>query len=159
MSDQAKPTRGPGWPFALPNVPDALQLQMDTCVKEQTALFEGTQKTLARWMKRRQEAMEATSRTFQAMLGGRDAGALSAAYNDWLTGSIDRLVADLNDARDETLRLAEFGQRSWAALMQQCEAAASPIAVSPVTAREAPRAKSPPRGEPAPELRPSTAAE
>ncbi|HZB92789.1 MAG TPA: phasin family protein [Stellaceae bacterium] len=143
MSDQAKPAT---WPFALPSLADAMQRQMDTWVKEQSALLDETQKTLARWTKRRQEAMEATSRTFQAILGCKDAGGLPAVYNDWLTGSIDRLVADMHDARDETLRLAEFGQKSMAALMQQCEAAASPIA-PPSAATEAPRAKAELRGQ------------
>jgi hypothetical protein len=151
MSDQAKVDRGSGTsrPFVLPNMTDATRLQMETWFKEQAALLDETQKALAAWLARRQEAMEATSRTFQAMLGCKDVGAMAAAYGEWLTGSMNRIVADMNDARDEALRLADFGQNSMAALMQQSAEAASMRTTTPPTAAETetPRTKGAPRAE------------
>jgi hypothetical protein len=111
--------RGLSWPFMMPTMTDAAQLHLETWFKEQAALLGEMQKAWTAWLTRRQEAMEATSRTFQMMLGCRDIDAMAAAYGDWLTGSMDRLVADISDAREEGLRLADFGQKSLAALMAQ----------------------------------------
>jgi hypothetical protein len=121
MSDQAKTGRsfGTAWPFMLPAMPEAAGPQTETWFKEQAVWLNEMQKAWAIWLLHRQEAMEATSRTFQTMLGCRDVGSMAAAYGDWVTGSMNRLMAEMNDAREEALRLAECGQRSVAALMQQ----------------------------------------
>jgi hypothetical protein len=83
------------------------------------------------WTKRRQEAMEASSRTFHAICGCKDAGAMTIAYAEWLTNSMNRIFADVNDARDEALRLAEIGRKSVAALLRPiADAAASTTAAA-----------------------------
>jgi hypothetical protein len=160
MSDQSKVGRSlrASWPFMLPAMPDAAGLQTETWFKEQAASFNEMQKAWAIWLVRRQEAMEAASRTFHTMLGCRDIGSMAAAYGDWLMGSMNRLVAEMNDAREEALRLAEFGQRSVAALMQQGAQAAAPA--SPADAeRETRRARGAARSEAAHEAGEKRAAE
>jgi hypothetical protein len=50
-------------------------------------------KILAAWTKRRQEAVEASSCTFQAICGCKDADAMTTAYAEWLTNSMNRIPA------------------------------------------------------------------
>jgi hypothetical protein len=91
------------------------QFQMRALLQEQAELLDETQKIMAAWTKRRQEAMEASFRTFQAISACKDAGAMTTAYGEWLTNSMNRIFADMNGARDEAVRLAELGQKSVAA--------------------------------------------
>ena len=120
MSDQSNVEKGFGtaWPFVLPNVAEAFQVQMRAWLQEQAELLDETQKIMAAWTKRRQEAMEASFRTFQAISGCKDAGAMTTAYREWLTNGMNRIFADVNAARDEALRLAEIGQKSVVALFR-----------------------------------------
>jgi len=120
VSDHSKVEKGFGtaWPFVLPNVAETFQFQMRAWLEDQAELLDGTQKIMAAWTKRRLEAVEASSRTFQAIYGCKDAGAMSAAYAEWLTNSMNRIFADVNDARDEALRLAEIGRKSVAAVFR-----------------------------------------
>ena len=114
MSDQSNVEKGFGtaWPFVLPNVAETFQFQMRAWLQEQAELLDETQKIMAAWTKRRQEAVEASSRTFQAICGCKDAGAMTTAYAEWLTNSMNWIFGDVNDARDEALRLAEIGRKS-----------------------------------------------
>ncbi len=118
MSDQSTGEKGfeTTWPFVLPNVAETFQFQMRAMLQEQAELLDETQKVMAAWTKRRLEAMEASFRTFQAICGCKDAGAMTSAYREWLTNSMNRIFADVNDTRDEALRLAEVGQKSVVAL-------------------------------------------
>jgi hypothetical protein len=50
---------------------------------------------------------------------------MTTAYGEWLANSMNRTFADLNDARDEALRLAEIGQKSVAALFRPIADAAA----------------------------------
>jgi hypothetical protein len=121
MSDQSQieSRRDTSWPFILQKMPEALQVQMEAWFDEQAALFGETQKMLGALMKRRQEAMDAAFQTVQAACNCKDAGSLAEVYGDWLTSSVNRIKADLNDAGDEALRLVEMARKSAAALRQQ----------------------------------------
>jgi len=128
VSDQSNVEKGLGtaWPFVFPNVAETFQFQMRAWLQEQAELLDETQKIMAAWTKRCQKAMEASSRTFQAICGCKDAGAMTTAYAEWLANSMNRIFADVNDARDEALRLAEIGRKSVAALFRPtADAAAS----------------------------------
>ena len=128
MSDQSNVEKGFGaaWPFVLPNVAETFQFQMRAWLQEQAELLDETQQIMAAWTKRRQEAMEASFRTFQAISGCKDAAEMTTAYREWLTSSMNRIFADVHVARDEALRLAEIGQKSVAVLFRlTADAAAS----------------------------------
>src|SRR5271166_5256589 len=43
---------------------------------------------------------------------------VDGGYGEWLTNSMNRIFADMNDAREEALRLAEIGRKSVAALFR-----------------------------------------
>jgi hypothetical protein len=75
VSDQSNVEKGSGtaWPFVLPNVDETFEFQMRARLQEQAELLDETQKIMAAWTKRRQEAMEASSRAFQAICGCKDA--------------------------------------------------------------------------------------
>lgn len=164
MSDQSNVEKGFGtaWPFVLPNVAETFQVQMRALLQEQAELLDQTQKIMAAWTKRRQEAMEASFRTFQAISACKDAGAMTAAYREWLAKSMDRIFADLNDTRGDALRLAEIGQKSVAALFRPiADAAASTTNTVSSTAAgmEARRTKGAPSTNAAQEAHERTAAE
>lgn len=164
MSDQSNVEKGfrTAWPFVLPNVAETFQFQMRALLQEQAELLDEAQKIMAAWTKRRQEAMEASFRTFQAISGCKDAGAMTTAYREWLTNSMNRSFADMNDARDDVLRLAEIGQKSVAALFRPtADAAASTknTVSSTAAGTEARRTKGAPPTNAAHEAHERTAAE
>jgi hypothetical protein len=138
MSDQSqvKSHRETSWPLIVQNMPPAVQVHMDAWFHEQAGLFDEMQKMMGAWMKRRQEAMEAAFRTFQRASNCKDAGALAACYGEWLTGNVNRIIADLDDARDEALRMGEIGQKSAAALWQQGAREKAPAAAAAPVAAE-----------------------
>ncbi len=121
MSDQPKAgkTAGTPWPFVSGDVASTMQVQMQALLAEQAQFLDETQKIMAAWTKRRQEAMDANFRTFKAMGCCTDPAAMSAAYGDWLANSMNRIFADMDEARQEALKLAEMGQKSMTALLAQ----------------------------------------
>ncbi len=90
MNNQQKTGKpaGPAWPLVPPEIAETLQMQFQTLLQEQAEFLAETQKAMAAWTKRRQEAMQANYRTFAAMGSSLDPSDLSAAYNEWLTSSM-----------------------------------------------------------------------
>ncbi len=108
---------------AAPRWPEALQVQMEAVLHDQAELLDETQKMMAAWTKRRQEAMEAGFRTLERVSKSKDAGDMAAAYGEWLTSSMGRIMADMLAAQAGALRLAELGHTAIKALAPE-----SPIA-------------------------------
>jgi Phasin protein len=134
--------------LSAPILAEAWQMPMKVLLEEQAALLDEGRKTSAAWMKRRQEATEAGLQAFGALAGCRDPGAAAAICSEWLKGSMDRLMADMNDARDEAARLAEIGQRSAMALFRQGVDSVAADKLGPSAPnREPERAKRPSRSE------------
>jgi hypothetical protein len=122
---------GPAWPLVPPEIAETLQMQFQALLEEQAEFLAETQKAMAAWTKRRQEAMQANIRTFTAMGNSPDPASLNAAYNEWLTSSMSRIFEDMEDVRKEALRAAGAAQRSVAAILRLRESAL------PVTGGEA----------------------
>lgn len=101
---------------AAPEWPEAVQVQMEAMLHDQAELLDETQKMMAAWTKRRQEAMEAGFRTLDKVSKSRDAGDMVAAYGEWLSSSMGRIMADMMAAQAGALRLAELGQTAMKAL-------------------------------------------
>lgn len=162
MTDQSK-TEDSFWmalPFSTPNFAEAWQMPVKVFLEGQTKLLDESRKVTATWMKRRQEAMETGMQAFGAIAGCRDSGAMAAICGEWFKGSMDRLMADMNDARDEGARLAEIGQRSVMALFRRgADAAATDKPKPPAPSREPERAKRSSGSESASETRERSAAE
>lgn len=102
--------------FGSPDMAQTLHMQMQALLQEQADFLAETQKAMAAFTKRRQEAMDANFKSFAAMGVCSDPAAMSAAYSEWLTGSMDRIFQDIDSVRQEALRVAEMGQKSMTAL-------------------------------------------
>ena len=109
-------------------------------------LFEETQKAMAAWMNRRQEAMESGFRSFQAMCACKDPASLAAAYGEWLTNSMALITEEMNDAREEAMRWAQLGQKSMTAPFRSVAPSASASAAA-TAGKEPGRTKSASRTE------------
>ena len=107
--DQAERHRAAAASAGMPDWPDALRVQMEAVLHDQAELLDETQKMMAAWTKRRQEAMEAGFRTLRKLSDSRDATEMAAAYGEWLTSSMGRIMADMMAAQDGALRLANLG--------------------------------------------------
>jgi len=136
MTQQAKLEKGQlgVWPFVGPNLANRVQAASQTWVEEQEECRERTQKMLAAWMERRQEAFASALHTAERLYGCRDMAAIAAIYGEWLESSTRRVMADMSDAREEALTLMAIGQRSLAGLMPQ---AADPAPAEKASSRRA----------------------
>ena len=125
MSDRPKNSAAAGTAFQAEMI-EALQVQVRALLQEQADLLDETQKTMLAWTKRRQEALEANLRQFQAMGACKDPADIMAAYNEWVTNSMSRIFTEMECTRTDAARLAEIGQKSISALMvRQAETPAS----------------------------------
>jgi hypothetical protein len=123
MVEQLKVEKAFEWPLVSPNAVNAMQGQMQNLLDEQVELLEETRKIAAAWTKRRQEAMEAGLQTFQTMCSSQNLGDMTAAYGDFMSNTMKRILADINDSREEALRLTQIGQKSVTALFGHSAAA------------------------------------
>ncbi len=95
----------------IPSLSEALRVQMDAVLHDQAELLDETRKMMAAWTKRRHEAMEAGLQALQTFSNAEDIGEIAAAYDEWLTSSMSRIMTDMAVARDGTLRLAGLGTK------------------------------------------------
>lgn len=95
----------------IASLPEALRGQIDAVLHDQAVLLDETQKMMAAWTKRRHEAMEAGLQALRKFSNAEDVGEIAAAYGEWLTCSMSRIVEDMAVARDGTLRLAGLGAK------------------------------------------------
>jgi hypothetical protein len=138
MVDQSKVEKAleTVWPLVSPNGVNGMQGQMQVLLDGQAELLQETQKIATAWTKRHQEAMEAGLQTFQTMCSSKDPGAITAAYTAFLSNSMKAFLADINDSREEALRLAQIGQKSVAALFQHSAAAQAQLRDTPSSSRQ-----------------------
>ena len=94
----------------------------------QVELFEGTNALITAWMKRRQEAVETGLAALQKMSASQDPALAARICADWMGGSLNRMLADFTDARDHSVRLVEYGQKTvQTALQAQAETVAGEV--------------------------------
>ena len=110
------PKKGDGhqsqaFPFSPGELPETVRLQIEAWFKDQADLLEGMQNLMGTWMKRRREGTEAAFRTFERMCSCGDVGDAVTAYNEWLSGSMGRIMADMSTLRDEAIRMARISQK------------------------------------------------
>ena len=129
--DQAQRHRAAAAEAGMPDWPEALRVQMEAVLHDQAELLDETQKMMAAWTKRRQDAMEAGFRTLRKLSDSKDASEIAAAYGEWLTSSMGRIIADMIAAQDGALRLANLGHSAITALGPKGTAPASPLGVRP----------------------------
>ena len=95
----------------------------------QVELFEGTNALITAWMKRRQEAVETGLAALQKISASQDPALAARICADWMGGSLNRLLADMTDARDHGVRMVELGQKTMqTVLTAQAETVAGEVA-------------------------------
>lgn len=116
---------------AITDWPEAFRVQMEAALHDQAQLLDETQKMMAAWTRRRQEAMESGFRTLQRLSASRDIAEMAVAYNEWLTNSMGRIMSDMVAAQDGAMRLANLGQSTMAAMTPKSPLAPDPAAPEP----------------------------
>lgn len=114
--DQADRHRRDAAEAAIADWPEAFRVQMEAALHDQAELLEETQKMMAAWTRRRQEAMESGFRTLQKLSASRDVAEMAAAYSEWLSSSMGRIMADMEAAQEGAMRLASLGQQTMSAM-------------------------------------------
>jgi hypothetical protein len=71
----------------------------------QRELLSGAEAIWSEWLKRRCEAVEATSRSMQRIWECRNLAEVAQAQQDWLSGAVDRAAADLRSVASGTVIL------------------------------------------------------
>ncbi|MFI5033640.1 MAG: hypothetical protein ACHQPH_23375 [Reyranellales bacterium] len=95
----------------------------------QVELFEGTNALITAWMKRRQEAVETGLAALQKISASQDPALAARICADWMGGSLNRMLADFSDARDHSVRMVDFGQKTVQTVMHvQAETVADEVA-------------------------------
>lgn len=124
--EQAERHRHDAAEAALADWPEAGRVQMEAALHDQAQLLDETQKMMAAWTKRRQDAMESGFRTLQKLSSSRDMAEMAAAYSEWLTSSMGRIMADMTAAQEGARRLVNLGQSTMAAMSTNGPAAPDP---------------------------------
>jgi hypothetical protein len=107
----------------------------------QVELFEGTNALVTAWMKRRQEAVETGLAALQKISASQDPALAARICADWMGGSLNRMLADFTDARDHSVRMVEFSQKTMqTALQAQAQTVAGEVAKAAATTENTLRA-------------------
>ena len=79
---------------------------------QQHELLEGAQQRMTAWMNRRQEALESGLDALKRMSACKTPIEMAVIYGEWLSGSVTRVLADLEDGQAHTVRMAEHVQKA-----------------------------------------------
>ena len=121
MSNVQKDDTSPviAWQFFAP-VPDTVRHEEDLqgALRGDMALFEEAEKKAAAWMDRRQVAFESGLKALGDLWACKDPVSAAAVWGGWLSGSMNRIVADLSDAQDFAMKAAAAGQLTAQAMVE-----------------------------------------
>ena len=79
------------------------------------------------WMGRRQEALETGMDAIKRMSACKTPIELAVIYGEWLSGSVTRVLADLEDGREHAVKMAEQFQKASRSLLASPQAAPAEI--------------------------------
>ncbi|WP_102108021.1 phasin family protein [Oceaniglobus roseus] len=145
-----RPAEAPNLLAGLPGeVTAAWQAPMHALREGQAEWLEGSRTLWASWLQRRQQALETGLEALGRIGACRTPSQMSAICDAWVTGSMERLAADMNETRDLMARLADHAQQSMGGVFAQ--GGENPSAPSPAAAPEplpeAARVRSKPGGD------------
>jgi hypothetical protein len=83
---------------------------------EQANVLDSAQNLFVAWTKRRQEGIESAIRLTQKAGACKDFASVLGLYGEWMEESLGRVRADMSDACDEALHIAEIARRTTANL-------------------------------------------
>jgi hypothetical protein len=118
---------------ASPNIDSARSIAQ----QQQDELLQGAQQRMSAWMNRRQEALETGLDAFKRMSACKTPIEIAVIYGEWLSGSMTRVLADLQDGQAHALKMAEQFQTASRTLFEQPQPAPAEIP-EPVVAAEPP---------------------
>jgi len=98
--------------------------------EQQHELFESAQQRMTAWMNRRQEALETGLDALKRMSACKTPVEMAVIYGEWLSGSMTRVLADVEDGQAHAVKMAEHLQQASRSVL------ASPAVVEPVVTEE-----------------------
>jgi hypothetical protein len=115
MTNVQKDDSGPiiAWQsFTL--LPDTVRHEEDLqgAMRGEMALFGEVEKKASAWMERRRAAFESGLKALGEMATCKDPVSAVAICGLWLSGSMERIAADLQDAQDFAVKAAAAGQQT-----------------------------------------------
>lgn len=114
---QAHSNGGRTWAsFTMDNLPESMQAQSAAWLTGQAELVAGMQEMMAERMKRYQDAAAAAVQSFQRLCGSRNGADAVSAYQEWLTGGMNFLMADVAAMQEQAARMTQMNQRALHAL-------------------------------------------
>jgi len=118
MSEKSKTNVGnqTAWASAWPSMMDAFGIHASALLREQAELISISQEMVAAWARRRQEDLQAAIEVARQLGNSKDFAGVADAYSTWWKTAIERAQEDFAEARDDTVRLTEVGQRTIEAL-------------------------------------------
>lgn len=129
MTEASKPDVTTVWTSAMP---------------QHVQMLEHMNVLVAGWMKRRQEALTTGLEAAQKMAACQDPAAAAKVYADWMGGSLNRIMADINDTREHADKMAELSRTALQAISSQAATTmaavseqARAVAAAPVATAEA----------------------
>ena len=121
MSNVQKDDTSPviAWQFFAP-VPDTVRHEEDLqgALRGDMALFEAAEKKAAAWMDRRQVAFESGLKAWSELCACKDPVSAAAIWGGWLSGSMNRVAADIRDVQDFAIKAAAVGQLTAKAMVE-----------------------------------------
>jgi hypothetical protein len=119
-------------------------------LQQQHELLQGAQQRTAAWIRRRQVALETGIDALTRMSACKTPVEMAAICGEWVSGSITRMLADLNDAQAHTVKMAEHFQKASSTLLESPQAAPAEPA-PPAEIRQPVVTEVPPAQQPLPE--------
>ena len=80
-------------------------------LQQQHELLQGAQQRMAAWIGRRQVALDTSIDALTRMSACKTPVEMAVLCGEWMSGSITRLLADLDDAQAHTVKMAEHFQK------------------------------------------------
>ncbi len=99
-----------------------------SALQQQQELFEDAQQRLAARTRRRQEALETGMSALARMSSCKTPVEAAAIYGEWMSGSISRIMADMDDAQAHAAKMAEKLQKASQAVFETAPRMAADLA-------------------------------
>ena len=99
-----------------------------TALQQQQQLFEDAQQRLAAWARRRQEALETGMTALARMSNCKTPVEAAAICGEWMSGSISRIMADMDDAQAHAAKMAEQLHKTSQAVLETAPKMAADLA-------------------------------
>ena len=115
------------------STPAHLAEMQKIALQQQQELLDDAQQLMAAWTRRRQVALETGIEALRRISACNTPVAMAAICGEWVSGSITRILADLDDAQAHALKMADHFQKASKALLESQQAAAAEPA-APATA-------------------------